>query len=104
MGSLLARAHIPRSRRWDRRACLDHLDARCRGCGAAARRRARLRQRMPPLSQRTRTPTVGFALAGGGTGWGLANGLGSGRSDAFQAGVYGTTRAGNAYLSAALAY
>ena len=34
----------------------------------------------------------------------LANGLGSGKSDAFQAGVYGTTRAGAAYLSAALAY
>ena len=34
---------------------------------------------------------VGFALAGGGTNWGLAQGLGSGRSDAFQAGVYGTT-------------
>ena len=32
---------------------------------------------------------VGFALAGGGTNWGLANALGSGRSDAFQAGVYG---------------
>ena len=48
--------------------------------------------------------TVGFALAGGGTGWTLANGLGTGKSDAFQAGVYGTTRAGAAYLSAALAY
>ena len=29
---------------------------------------------------------VGFALAGGGTNWGLANALGTGRSDAFQAG------------------
>ena len=29
---------------------------------------------------------VGFALAGGGTNWGLANALGSGRSDAFQVG------------------
>ena len=30
----------------------------------------------------------GFALAGGGTNWGLAQGLGNGRSDAFLAGVY----------------
>jgi outer membrane autotransporter protein len=47
---------------------------------------------------------VGFALAGGGTGWSLAQNLGSGRSDAFQAGVYGTTRYGPAYIAAALAY
>ena len=33
---------------------------------------------------------LGFALAGGGTNWGLAQDLGNGRSDAFQAGVYGT--------------
>lgn len=46
----------------------------------------------------------GFALAGGGTGWGLSGGLGSGRSDAFQAGVYGITRSGPAYLAAALAF
>src|SRR5262249_51207569 len=32
---------------------------------------------------------VGLALAGGGTGWSLAQGLGTGMSDAFQAGVYG---------------
>ena len=31
---------------------------------------------------------AGFALAGGGTNWSLAQGLGGGRSDAFQAGVY----------------
>jgi len=47
---------------------------------------------------------VGFALAGGGTSWGLAQGLGGGKSDAFQAGVYGTARSGPAYLAAALAY
>jgi len=47
---------------------------------------------------------VGFALAGGGTSWGLAQGLGGGKSDAFQAGVYGATRWGPAYLTAALAY
>jgi uncharacterized protein with beta-barrel porin domain len=47
---------------------------------------------------------VGFALAGGGTGWSLAQNLGSGHSDAFQAGVYGTTRSGPAYLAMALAF
>ena len=47
---------------------------------------------------------VGFALAGGGTDWSLAQGLGGGRSDAFQAGIYGTARSGPAYLAAALAY
>ena len=40
----------------------------------------------------------GFALAGGGTNWSVAQNLGSGRSDAFQAGVYGITHAGPAYL------
>lgn len=47
---------------------------------------------------------VGFALGGAGTNWGLADSLGSGRSDAFQSGVYASTRYGPAYLSAALAY
>jgi outer membrane autotransporter protein len=47
---------------------------------------------------------VGLALAGGGTNWSLANGLGSGKSDAFQAGVYGATRSGPAYLAAAFAF
>jgi uncharacterized protein with beta-barrel porin domain len=47
---------------------------------------------------------VGFGLAGAGTGWGLANGLGTGRSDAFQTGVYGITRAGPAYLGGSLAF
>jgi outer membrane autotransporter protein len=47
---------------------------------------------------------AGFALAGGGTNWDLAQGLGSGKSDAFQAGVYGATRWGPAYLAAAFAY
>jgi outer membrane autotransporter protein len=45
----------------------------------------------------------GFALGGGGTDWGLATG-GSGRSDAFQSGVYGITRFGPAYLAGALAF
>jgi uncharacterized protein with beta-barrel porin domain len=47
---------------------------------------------------------LGFALAGGATNWGLAQGLGGGKSDAFQAGVYGTTRSGPAYLAASLAF
>ena len=47
---------------------------------------------------------VGFALAGGGTSWGLAQGLGGGKSDAFQAGIYGATRWGPAYLAAALSF
>jgi autotransporter-associated beta strand protein len=47
---------------------------------------------------------VGFALGGGGTNWGLAGGMGTGRSDAFQTGVYGTTRWGPAYLGAALSF
>ena len=45
----------------------------------------------------------GFALGGGGTNWGLNMG-GTGRSDAFQTGVYGITRSGPAYLAAALAF
>ena len=52
----------------------------------------------------SRDSVVGFALAGGGTNWSLAQGLGGGKSDAFQAGVYGATRWGPAYLAAALAY
>jgi len=47
---------------------------------------------------------VGFALAGGGTNWGLAQGLGNGKSDAAQAGIYGSTRWGAAYVAASLAY
>ena len=47
---------------------------------------------------------AGFALAGGGTNWSLAQGLGGGRSDAFQAGVYAATRSGPWYLAGALAF
>jgi uncharacterized protein with beta-barrel porin domain len=47
---------------------------------------------------------VGLALGGGGTNWALAQGLGGGNSDAFQAGVYGATRSGPAYVTAALAF
>jgi uncharacterized protein with beta-barrel porin domain len=47
---------------------------------------------------------AGFALAGGGTSFSVANNLGSGRSDLFQAGVYARHTVGAAYLSGALAY
>jgi uncharacterized protein with beta-barrel porin domain len=47
---------------------------------------------------------VGFALAGAGTDWSLSQGLGGGKSDAFQAGVYGATKSGPAYLAAAFAF
>jgi uncharacterized protein with beta-barrel porin domain len=46
---------------------------------------------------------AGFALAGGGTNFSV-NGLGTGRSDLFQAGAYLRHTAGPAYISAALAY
>ena len=47
---------------------------------------------------------AGFALAGGGTNFSIANALGTGRSDLFQAGAYLRHTAGPAYISAALAY
>jgi uncharacterized protein with beta-barrel porin domain len=46
---------------------------------------------------------VGFALAGGGTGFSV-NGSGSGHSDLFQAGAYARHDAGPAYITGALAY
>jgi outer membrane autotransporter protein len=47
---------------------------------------------------------VGFALSGGGTSFGLGQARGSGTGDTFQAGLYGSTRLGQGYVSAALAY
>jgi uncharacterized protein with beta-barrel porin domain len=47
---------------------------------------------------------LGFALAGGGTNWNLAQGLGTGRSDAFLAGIYGVTHQGPIYLAGSLAF
>jgi hypothetical protein len=47
---------------------------------------------------------LGFAFAGGTTDWSLAQGLGTGRSEALQAGVYGTARSGGAYVAAAFAF
>jgi uncharacterized protein with beta-barrel porin domain len=46
---------------------------------------------------------AGFALAGGGTNFSVANG-GSGRSDLFQAGAHLRHTVGPAYIAAALAY
>jgi autotransporter-associated beta strand protein len=46
---------------------------------------------------------AGFALAGGGTNFAV-NGLGSGRSDLFQAGAFVRHTVGAAYVSATLAY
>ena len=47
---------------------------------------------------------IGFALGGGNTRFGLANGSGSGASDVFQAAAYGRSNFGPAYLSAIVAY
>jgi outer membrane autotransporter protein len=47
---------------------------------------------------------LGIALAGGGTGWGLSQGLGGGSSDVFQAGLYGSQQFGPWYLSGAIAF
>jgi autotransporter-associated beta strand protein len=47
---------------------------------------------------------LGFAVAGGGTSFTLANALGRGSSDLFQAGAFGRHNFGPAYISAALAY
>ena len=47
---------------------------------------------------------VGLALGGGGTSWQLGQGLGSGNSGMFQAGAYGRTQFGPAYVSGALSY
>jgi len=47
---------------------------------------------------------LGFALAGGGTSFSVADGLGRGSSDLFQSGVFARQKFGAAYLSGALAY
>ena len=47
---------------------------------------------------------VGFALAGAGTNWSLANAPGNGRSDAMQIGGYGISWFGPAYLAGALSF
>ena len=47
---------------------------------------------------------IGFAIGGGAARFGVADGLGGGRSDLFQAAVYSVTNFGSAYVAAALAY
>jgi uncharacterized protein with beta-barrel porin domain len=47
---------------------------------------------------------AGFALAGGGTNYSVANAFGAGRSDLFQAGAYMRHTMGAAYVAGALAY
>lgn len=47
---------------------------------------------------------VGFAFGGGGTNYAIANGLGRGSSDLFQAGAFVRHTAGAAYLTGAVAY
>lgn len=47
---------------------------------------------------------VGFALGGAGTNFNLADSLGGGRAEVFQAGAFGRHDMGLAYFSAALAY
>ncbi|WP_334509969.1 autotransporter outer membrane beta-barrel domain-containing protein [Bradyrhizobium sp. AZCC 1693] len=51
----------------------------------------------------SRDTLAGFALAGGGTNFSVS-GLGSGRSDLFQAGAFIRHNIGNAYITAAAAY
>jgi outer membrane autotransporter protein len=47
---------------------------------------------------------LGFALGGGGLNYSLANAMGTGSADLFQAGVYGRHNFGPAYVAGALAY
>lgn len=47
---------------------------------------------------------IGFSLGGGGLNYALANAMGAGSADLFQAGVYGRHNFGRAYIAAALAY
>jgi autotransporter-associated beta strand protein len=47
---------------------------------------------------------VGFSLGGGGLNYSVANAMGAGSADLFQAGVYGRHNFGPAYIAAALAY
>lgn len=52
----------------------------------------------------TRDTTFGFAVAGGGTDWNLAQGAGGGHSTAMQVGAYATKELGPAYVAGALAF
>ena len=52
----------------------------------------------------TSNTVIGFALGGAGFNFSLSDGLGGGRADLFQAGLYGRHAIGAAYISASLAY
>jgi len=45
---------------------------------------------------------LGVAVAGGSTNWSVAQSLGTGRSDMFEGGVYGSTHFGSVYLAGAV--
>ena len=47
---------------------------------------------------------AGFAVGGGGTSWAVGEGLGTGRGDAFQGGVYAKGNWGPVYFAAAMAF
>jgi len=51
-----------------------------------------------------RDTMVGFAMGGAGTNFNTSQGLGGGRADLFQLGVYGRHNIGAAYVTGALAY
>jgi uncharacterized protein with beta-barrel porin domain len=51
-----------------------------------------------------RDTLVGFAVGGAGSSFNTAEGLGGGRADLFQAGIYGRHTFGAAYVAGALAY
>jgi hypothetical protein len=61
-------------------------------------------QALPAVSTIVSRPTASSASRSPAAAWSLAQGLGTGKSDAFQAGVYGATRSGPAYLAAAFAF
>ena len=54
--------------------------------------------RVSPLTQ------IGFALGGAGSSFSIANGLGSGKADMFNAAIYAKHMMGPAYVAAALGY
>lgn len=82
------------TRSTDGNAAIGSNDTRSRVYGAAAGVDYRL----------TPNTIVGFSLGGAGTNFNVAGGLGNGRSEMFQAGLYGRHMMGAAYLSGALAY
>ncbi len=116
-----SRSRIPRCSRRPhrrRRACISVGAFGARPTAAATARAATRRGREPrPVRHAPRDLPAGSTIAfrpetrwwawrspAAAPNWSLAQGLGGGRSDAFQAGLYGATRSGPAYLGAALAY